>query len=80
MINTNKLKGKIVENGYNLGSFANAINISRQSLRNKLNGASDFRASEIDKICSLLGIKTEEMETYFFIANVPVLETSIKNN
>lgn len=66
MTNSNKLKGKIVENGYTLSSFSDAIPLSRMSLRRKLNGEADFRVSEIEKICSLLGIERSEISNYFF--------------
>ena len=66
MTNSNKLKGKIVENGYTLSSFSDAISLSRMSLRRKLNGEADFRVSEIEKICLLLGIERSEISNYFF--------------
>lgn len=66
MTNTNKLKGKIAECGYTLTSLSDEMKISRPALRNKINGASDFRVSEIDKLCSVLSIERSEISSYFF--------------
>lgn len=76
MTNTNKLKGRMTEMGYNLSSFADAVEISRPALRRKINGQVDFKVSEIEKICRLLGIPQTEMCSYFFAANVPIMETA----
>ncbi len=68
MTNTNKLKGKIVENGYTLTSFSKAMALSRASLCKKIDGKIDFKASEIEKTCVLLGIAYSEVGDYFFTA------------
>ena len=82
MTNSNKIKGRIVEMGYTLSNFSDALNISRPCLRKKINGQSDFKVSEIEKICELLKISRSEIGNYFFTQNVPVLETLAhkKNN
>lgn len=66
MNDANKIKGKIIEHGYNMESFAKAIGISRQTLTKKLNGSSEFTVSEIYKICETLNIANSEIGTYFF--------------
>lgn len=75
MTNTGKLKGRITEMGFSLSSFAEAVHLSRPCLRMKLSGQSDFRASEIEKICVLLDIPHSEVCSYFFTAVVPKMET-----
>lgn len=75
MVNANKLKGRIIEKGYNLTSFAEAVCISRPSLRNKISGKSEFKASEIMKISQVLGITTDAVPTYFFAQDVATMET-----
>lgn len=75
MTNTNKLKGRIVEKGYNLSSFSCAVKMSRPCLRHRLNGISEFKVSEIERICKLLDISCEELSEYFFINNVPKTNT-----
>ena len=75
MTNSNKLKGRMVEMGYNISSFSEALHISRPCLRKKINGQSDFRVSEIEKVCSVLSIPTTEIGVYFFTIDVPKMET-----
>lgn len=75
MTNTNKLRAKIVENGYTLYAFADEIGISRQSLSNKIHGKHNFSASEIVKCCETLKIARSEVGDYFFADVVPVLDT-----
>ena len=64
LTNTLKLRARIIECGYTLSSFAAALGLSRQGLRNKMYNISDFRASEIALICKLLQI--DSVEPYFF--------------
>lgn len=75
MTNTAKLKGRIAEMGYSLSSFSKAINISRPCLRKRINGFTDFRASEIENICAVLKITRAEIREYFFTGDVPNMET-----
>lgn len=66
MINTNKLKGKIVESGYNMKSFAKAIGMSFPTFSGKLHGSSYFDTRQVGKITTLLGIPLCEIPDYFF--------------
>ena len=66
MKNNLRLKGRIVEKGYTLSSFAEVLGLSRASLRNKMSGASSFRVSEVKKMCDLLDIEYSEVGNYFF--------------
>ena len=75
MTNSNKLKGRIVEMGYTITGFSDAAKISRPCFRNKINGRSEFKASEIERICNLLEISYTEISDYFFTSSVPVVET-----
>lgn len=74
MTNTSKLKGRMAEMGFTLSSLSEALHISRPSLRKKITGATDFRVSEIEKMCPLLKINKAEINEFFFADNVPVLE------
>ena len=47
-------------------AFAKAIGISACSLSKKLNGASEWTASEIRLACNTLGISPEKIPHYFF--------------
>ncbi len=66
MTNTNKLKGRIVEKGYTLSRFSLEMGISRPCMRKKINNKTDFKASEIEKICTALEISNNELSEYFF--------------
>lgn len=66
MKNNLRLKGRIVEKGYTLSSFAEVLGLSRASLRNKMSGVSSFRVSEVKKMCDLLDIEYSEVGDYFF--------------
>ena len=74
MTNTNKLKGRMVENGYTLSGLAEALNISRPALRKKINGSTDFKVSEIESLCSASKIDRKEITDFFFADDVPILE------
>lgn len=75
MTNTSKIKGRIVEMGFTLSSFSDTVNISRPCLRSRINGQTDFRASEIERVCAALKISRTEIGDYFFTNNVPKMET-----
>lgn len=75
MINTTKLHGRIVECGYTISSFADAMDINRQSLSQKIHNKADFKLREIYRACSLLGIPTRDIANYFFCPSVSVKDT-----
>ena len=64
--NYNKLMGKIVENGYTLQRFAEAMGMSAQALRNKMHKAEyEFTISESVRAMKLLNLTTEEYLVIF---------------
>lgn len=75
MTNTAKLRGRIAEKGFTMTSLADAMGLSRPTLRKKIYNLVDFTASEIMKICDILDIEISEVVEYFFNQNVPILET-----
>lgn len=68
MTATNLIKAKMVENGFSQTYCAEYIGISYQSFNNKLHNKTEFKASEIEKLCDLLDIKNKEI--YFFASNI----------
>lgn len=64
--NYSKLRGRIIEMYGSQRTFAEKINISNETLSRKLTGKTYFRQDEIYKISELLGIKTEQVDSYFF--------------
>jgi len=67
MINVNKLKGKIVENGLKVGELALKIGIDRSTFYRKLKNQGDsFTIREVNLICKELKLtKDEAMEIFF---------------
>lgn len=66
MTDTNKLKAKIVESGLTQAKVAKMLGISCQSLSYKINNKVDFKATEINNLCGILGILNKD--DYFFVA------------
>lgn len=71
MINVNKLKGKIVENGLSVADVAKAIGIGTASLYRKMNGKEEtMYVKDAYAIGQLLKLSTDEMNAIFFAPNV----------
>lgn len=64
-INSNKLKGRIVEFGFTQTDIAEKLGLSPTAFNNKLNERTEFTASEISKLSSILKIKNKD--EYFFV-------------
>jgi transcriptional regulator with XRE-family HTH domain len=64
-INTNLLKGRMVECGYTQEALALELGISTNALNLKLNNKSEFKASEIKELSELLQIE-DKKDAYFF--------------
>ena len=60
------LLGKIKSCGFTQETLAKHIGIAESSMCLKLNNKAHFRNQEIAAICNALGIKTEEIGSYFF--------------
>lgn len=65
-----KLRGRIVEKYSTLSAFAQAIGISDGTLSSKMNSKTYFSNEEIVEACKLLGIRFEEVQSYFFTLKV----------
>ncbi|MDD7410173.1 toxin-antitoxin system, antitoxin component, Xre family protein [Fusobacterium gastrosuis] len=66
MINTELLRQKIDESGYRFSWIAKQLNLSPYGLRKKVDGDTEFKVSEVSKICKLLNISDKEREIIFF--------------
>lgn len=66
-MNFGKLKGKIKEVFNTQYAFAEAMGWKQPALNQRLNGAVEWKASEIAKACDLLHIPLDEAYLYFFI-------------
>lgn len=62
-----KLIGRIIEKFRTRNAFAQAMGISERTLSLKLNSKTEWRQTDIEKACKLLGIAVNEMTQYFFV-------------
>lgn len=65
-LNTNKLKGRIVEIFGSQRKFAEHIGKSEITVTKKLSGASQFSLNDITEWCNALDIQSDEVGLYFF--------------
>jgi len=67
---TKLLREKIDKSGYKIGYIASQVGITPQGLYLKLNNTHQFKAAEIQVLCKLLDIDSEEMKAIFFATEV----------
>lgn len=60
MTATNELRSLIVKKGFTQADIAKKLGISPQSFSYKLNNKVEFKASEIETLCSILSIKNKD--------------------
>lgn len=61
-----KLRGRIKEKGYTQEELAKKTLISSSTFSQKLNNNGVFSQNEIQKICNILMISSEDIPKYFF--------------
>ena len=64
--NVNKLKGKIIENGYSIRTLASEVNLCEVTLRRKINNDAEFSIQESLEIKDKLKLSTQEYVDIFF--------------
>lgn len=62
----NRLRAKIVEMGFNIGSFCKATGFVRSTFERKLSGSTEFDRSEIERIVIALDMTDREIMRIFF--------------
>ena len=71
MVNVNKLKGKIIERGMNVGTLAKDLKIDKSTLYRKLNDKGEtFTIKEANEILEVLELTIEEANAIFFNSKV----------
>lgn len=65
-MNTAELRAAIARAGKTYRGLARSIGISEQAFYNKLNGESDFKASEIKTLRGELNLTSDEVNYIFF--------------
>jgi transcriptional regulator with XRE-family HTH domain len=66
MINTNKLKARIVELGYTQKDGADCIGVAQPTFSQKINNIRPMDVDEADKLAIWLCIPNNEYGDYFF--------------
>lgn len=69
MTNTELLEKRINQSGYKKSYIAKTIGITAYSLAKKIRNENEFKATEINKLCDLLGISSLEEKDSIFFAN-----------
>lgn len=71
MTNTELLNDRIDKSGLKKSYIAKALGIKPDTLTRKINNEREFKASEINALCDVLGIESlEEKEHIFFAVEV----------
>ena len=66
-VNTELLQKKIKDSGLKMGFIAEKLGRSRQALRGKIKGETEFLPSEVRVLCELLRLTDEERLLIFLI-------------
>lgn len=69
-MNSNLLRGKIVEKGLNLKQFSYKTGIKKSALYRKLAGISEFNRKEIEIMAKELNLDKEQIYNIFFANKV----------
>lgn len=67
MINSNLFRAKMVANGYNQRTLADKLHMSENALSSKIKGKSSFNLKEVQSICELLCIVSDEDKCAIFL-------------
>ena len=80
MTNTELLIERIADSGLKRVFIAKKMGLSAYGLAKKINNENEFKVSEIQTLCDILGIQTlEEMESIFFAQKVDLKSTQTTN-
>ena len=66
MTDTKQLRELIKASGLKYGFIANALELTMYGLQKKIDNDSEFKSSEIKKLCDILKLTIEQMEQVFF--------------
>ena len=77
MPDTQRLRNVIQQRGMRVGHIATELGITRQAFSLKMQGKTEFRVSEIQKLSNLLGLSLEERDKIFFNQDVELKSTQV---
>jgi len=66
MINTKKLRAKIIENGFTYAVLAEKLHMSGCTFGKKIRNRADMSLSELVRLSKILSIPVTELSDYFF--------------
>lgn len=66
MINSGKIKGRMVELGLTQEKVAKEIGIAQATLNQKINNVRPMDLEEAEKLSEILGLRPDEFCIYFF--------------
>lgn len=78
MVNTNKLKGKIVEKGKTQSEVAEAIGISKATYYRKMKEGGNFSIEEVNKMTEVIPLSDSEAISIFFNPKVATMRQEEK--
>lgn len=68
MLNKNLLKSAMARAGFTQGALASRIGMSENTLSSRMTGASPFNIDEVDVICEVLDIESNDEKAAIFLA------------
>lgn len=66
MVNSNKIKSRIIEKGLTQEYVADKMKLSQSAFNLKLNNSRAFGLEEMFNLAEFLGIECDELKQYFF--------------
>ena len=66
MVNTAKLKGKIVENGFTIQTLSDKLNIDRSTLYRKFDEPNRFTIADVNALVDILHLSADDALLIFF--------------
>lgn len=66
MTNTEQLRQYVEQSGYKLQYLAQALEVSPNTLRLKLNAKTEFKVSEAARLSAVLGLTARQRDACFF--------------
>ena len=77
MVDSRKIRARIIELGLSRQQIAAALDISEHTLHNKISGLTPFKADEAYQLAKMLDVE-DDMVPYFFVPEVAEIATGEK--
>lgn len=70
MVDYSALNQAIDDSGMKRNAVADRLDVTPQTLNNKLNGTTELTISEVQKLCEILGFTKRQRQQIFFATKV----------